>query len=211
MKRIIVISVFWASLYFVPKPAYAQSFEIEQLILDWQKLSELKNILKDLYTGYEILNKGYETIRNIAEGNFNLHKAFLDGLLAVNPSVSRYKRIFDIIDDQSKVLSEYKASYNRFKRDKNFTSDEIVYMWNVYSNLINESLENVENLLNVTTASKLRMSDDERLHAIDEIYQGSRDQLTFLRHFNSSTTLLAIHRAADMNDVLTLRQLYGVQ
>jgi hypothetical protein len=189
----------------------AQTFEVEQLILDYQKLTELKNILSEMKTGYQILSTGYETIRSISEGNFNLHNAFLSALLAINPAVKNYKRVADIISYQSSIVSEYKSAFNRFKQDKHFTPDEIGYLGTVYGNLFNQSLNDIINLTNVLTANKMRMSDDERLHAIDGIYSTSKEQLMFLRHFNNSTTLLAIDRATEANDAESAMKLYGLE
>jgi hypothetical protein len=189
----------------------AQTFEVEQLILDWQKLSELKNILTEMKTGYQILSTGYETIRSISEGNFNLHNAFLSALLAINPAVKNYKRVADIVSYQSSIVSEYKSAFSRFKQDKHFTPDEISYLGTVYGNLFNQSLNDIINLTNVLTANKMRMSDDERLHTIDGIYDESKNQLMFLRSFNNSTTLLAIDRATEQNDAASALQLYGLE
>jgi hypothetical protein len=189
----------------------AQTFEIEQLILDWQKLTELKNILSEMKTGYQILSTGYETIRSISEGNFNLHNAFLSALLAINPAVKNYKRVQDIINYQSNIVSEYKSAFSRFKQDKHFTPDEISYLGTVYGNLFKQSLNDILNLTNILTANKMRMSDDERLHAIDGIYSTSKEQLMFLRSFNNSTTLLAIDRATEENDATSAMKLYGLE
>jgi hypothetical protein len=196
---------------FAPARANAQVYELERLILDIEKLVQLKDILSDLYKGYEILSTGYNTIKNISEGNFNLHKAFLDGLLAVSPAVQKYERVVDIIDDQGRIVSEYKSAYNLFKQDRHFSPDELVYMAAVYNNLIDGSEKNLDNLLNVMTAGKLRMSDAERLHAIDGIYSDTHDQLVFLRQFNSKTGSLAMERATDQNDLESVKSLYGLE
>jgi DNA repair ATPase RecN len=193
-----------------PLKSKAQSFEITQLILDIEKLSYLKNILNDLYKSYQVLSDGYETIKNLSEGNFNLHKAFLDGLLAVSPVVKNYKRAADIVDYQVTIISEYKAAYSRFSHDKNFNPDEITYLGTVYNNLINQTAKNITNLINVITADKLRMSDDQRLHAIDGIYDNTKEELLFLRGFNSSTSVLAAQRSVERTDAETLQQLYGL-
>jgi hypothetical protein len=210
-QKIILFVILAGSFAIIPKKTNAQAYEIEQLILDWEKLAQLKNILKDLYKGYEILSQGYNTIKDISEGNFNLHKVFLDGLLLVSPAVKNYNHVAGIIDYQSRLVSEYKAAFSHFSRDKHFTPDEIVYLGQVYGNLFNESLKDIDNLINVITASKLRMSDDERLQAIDEIYVDSKDKLMFLRQFNSSTAVLAVQREADLNDVGTLKKMHGLQ
>src|ERR1700676_3213647 len=144
MKKILVCLALFLGLEFMPVKSEAQAYELARLILDIEKLLQLKNILSDLYKGYEILSTGYNTIKNISEGNFNLHKAFLDGLLAVSPTVQKYERVVDIIEDQGRIVSEYKSAYNLFKQDKHFTPDELVYISTVYNNLIRKSEKNLE-------------------------------------------------------------------
>ncbi|MBC7384425.1 MAG: TerB family tellurite resistance protein, partial [Bacteroidia bacterium] len=61
----------------------AQSEEVQQLLLNVIKLEQLKKILNNMYDGYKVLTKGYNTIKTISEGNFSIHKVFLDGLLQV--------------------------------------------------------------------------------------------------------------------------------
>src|SRR5579862_4090127 len=148
MKKIWICLVLLLGSAFIPVKSKAQAYELERLILDIEKLLQLKNILSDLYKGYEILTTGYNAIKSISEGNFNLHKAFLDGLLAVSPAVQKYERVVDIIKDQGKIVSEYKTAYNFFKQNPHFTPDELVYMSNVYDHLISNSEKNLTNLLN---------------------------------------------------------------
>jgi hypothetical protein len=89
-----------------------------------------------------------------------LHKAFLDGLLAISPAVAKYKKIVTITDNQLQLIKEYKNAFKIFQNDGNFNPDEIEYIGKVYGNLVDESAKNLESLLNVITANKLRMSDD---------------------------------------------------
>jgi DNA repair ATPase RecN len=119
---------------------YAQSQEVQQLLLDVQKLAQLKNILADLKKGYQILEGGYTTIKKISEGNFNLHETFLNSLLQVSPTVKNYKRIADIISTQLKIVKEYKTSFRQFQSIKLFNDGELDYISIVYTNLINQSV-----------------------------------------------------------------------
>lgn len=189
---------------------FGQVREAQQLLLNWEKLQQLEEILNNMYKGYQILDKGYTTIRNIAEGNYSIHQLFLDGLMAVNPAVRNYKRVPFIIEYQQLLLKEYKRAYNRFRRDPNFSPEEIGYLATVYSFLFDASLKNIDELLMIITASQLRMSDDERLQAIDRIFFDMEDKLIFLRTFNSNTQLLAIQRAKSQNDIKTIQQLYNI-
>ena len=187
-----------------------QSAEATQLLLNVEKLAQFKQILKDMKKGYQILDGGYNTIKDISEGNFSIHKAFLDGLMQVSPTVKNYKKVIDIVDFQVILIKEYKNAFTRFKRENYFTSEELAYLGRVYDNLFRQSLRNMDELTNVMTANKLRMSDDERLNAIDKIYEDMQDKLQFLRHFNNNTTVLALQRAKENKDIKATRQLYDI-
>ena len=192
------------------KHANAQAQEMQQLILDIEKLTQLKGILSDMKTGYQIYQQGYGSISQLSKGNFDLHSVYLNGLLSINPTVKNYGRVADIITQQASLLSEYKSAYKQFKQSGLFSASELTYMSNVYGLLVNQSLQNLDELTNVLTAGKLRMSDDERMRAIDRIYASSSDKLQFLRHFNRQGVLLNIQRSKAAGDNRTLKQLYGI-
>jgi len=208
MKR--MIFVFLLLLSGARLKVSAQEAEIEQLLLNVEKLAQLKQILTDLKKGYEIVSTGYNTIKNISEGNFDLHKTFLDGLMEVSPAIRNYKRVADIINYQILIVKEYKNAYRRFKQDDNFTPGEIKYLGSVYTNLFKQSLKSLDALTTILTDGDLRMSDDERLKAIDDVFISMQDKLLFLRHFNNNTTILAIQRAREKKDVSTAQKIYGL-
>ncbi|WP_268223491.1 tellurite resistance TerB family protein [Sinomicrobium oceani] len=190
--------------------ATAQSNEVTQLLLNVEKLTQFKQILSDMKKGYQVLSKGYNTIRDLSQGNFTLHQVFLDELMRVSPTVRNYKRVADIIRYQGLLVKEYKAAFSRFQKDGNFNPEELAYLKKVYDRLFKESLQNLDDLATVLTANKLRMSDDERLQAIDGIFADMEDKLEFLRYFNNKTTVLAIQKAREQKDVRTLEFIYGL-
>ena len=77
--------ILWVILYSYSGQVVAQSTEIQQLLLNVEKLAQLKKILGNMKKGYEIISTGYNTIKDISKGNFNLHEAFLDALMQVSP------------------------------------------------------------------------------------------------------------------------------
>ena len=190
--------------------AFAQSSDLTQLILDIEKLTQLKGILTDMKTGYDIVNGGYSTVKSIQNGNFNLHSTFLNGLNVVSPAVANYGRVADIILQQANLVREYKRYQQAFSTSGTFNANELGYMANVYSTLMQQSLQNLSRLTDILMAGKLRMSDDERLRAIDKIYSESSDQYDFLRHFNRQGVILSLQRSKDLNDTQTLKKLYGL-
>lgn len=211
MKKILILFVLVLFGTFKPQPVKAQAQEIAQLILNIEKLSQFKQILEDLKKGYDILHKGYNTIKNISEGNFKLHKGFLDALMKVSPTVRNYHKVAGIIDMQIALITEYKAALSRFKNEGNFSTAEIGHMEKVYSNLVSLSLRSLDELSTVITAEKLRMSDNERLSAIDEIFDQMQDKLVFLRHYNDDASVLSTQRAKEKHDATLLKALEGIE
>nr|WP_243860525.1 TerB family tellurite resistance protein [Flavobacterium sp. JXAS1] len=178
-----------------------QSAEIQQLILNIEKLSQFKKILSDMKKGYELLSGGYKTVKDMTEGNFSLHKTFLNALMQVSPAVKNYKRVAEIVEYQISIVKESRNGMNLFIKSGNFSGQEINYFEKVYGNLLNQSLRNLDELTMVITADKLRMSDDERLKAVDDIYEQMQDKLLFLRNFNTTSNVLALQRSKEKNDV----------
>ena len=191
---------FVGSLFTVGK-VQAQDQEIQQLLLDVEKLSQFKRILSDMKTGYHVVMKGYTAVRDISKGNFNLHKAFLDGLLAVSPTVRKYKKISATIQLQLRIVHEFQSYSHRFSAAGTFSPDEILYMGRIYNNLLDQSLENISDLTTVVTAGRVRMTDAERLAQIDRIYQDTLDKLLFLRSFNNQNAILMLQRIKGREEI----------
>jgi hypothetical protein len=190
--------------------AYAQTSDLTQLILDIEKLTQLKGILTDMKTGYDVINGSYSEVKAIQSGNFSLHATFLNGLNAISPAVANYGRVADIILQQANLVTEYKRYQQEFKDSGTFNASELGYMANVYATLLQLSLQNLGRLTDILMAGKFRMSDAERLKAIDSIYADSSDQYAFLRTFDRQGVTLSLQRSKDLNDTQTLKQLYGL-
>jgi DNA repair ATPase RecN len=207
MKKLMVVLALTASVVSVN----AQSDEAQQLILNLEKLAQFKKILKNMKDAYKIIFKGYNAVKDLSQGNFSLHKTFLDALEQVSPGVRKYKRISDIVNYQLRIVKEYKAAYAHFREEKSFTVQELDYLGKVYSNLFNETLKSLEELAIVITTGKLRMSDDERLQAIDRIYTTVVDQYSFLNEFNNNTALLALQRKSEQTEIKMSRIINGIR
>lgn len=209
MKKVLIAALVLFTM--LPVKVEAQSAEIQQLILNIEKLSQFKKILSDMKKGYELLSGGYKMVKDMSEGNFNLHKTFLDALMQVSPAVKNYKRVADIVNYQILLVKESRTGLSRFLKSGNFSQQEISYFEKVYANLLNQSLRNLDELTMTITADKLRMSDDERLEAVDKIFLEMQDKLLFLREFNASSNVLALQRAKELGDVNTSESFYDLK
>lgn len=188
----------------------AQSTEAQQLLINVEKLSQLKNILSDMKKGYTIIANGYNAVKNISQGNFSLHETFLDGLMLVSPEVRKYARVADIVTAQKDIVSEYKRSLKNFQASGQMNAQELDYVARVYSGLFSQSMDNLDELTLILTAGSLRMSDEERLSSIDRIFQDTTDKLTFLRSFNQQTGALLLERKGALTDMQGARELFKI-
>lgn len=207
MKKLITLTL---CLALMASRASAQSHEAQQLLLNVEKLSQFRQLLKDMKKGYEILTYGYNTVKDISQGNFSLHKTFLDGLLQVSPTVRNYRKVVGIVNYQITLVDEYRTAFGRFRNEGNFTPQEIQYLSSVYGRLLDNSLRNLDELATIITAGKARMSDDERLKEIDRIFAEMEDKILFLRNFNNNTSVLALQRAKERKDAQTVGKLHGI-
>lgn len=210
MKKIWILAVVLLAVTGAENKASAQAQEIAQLALNIQKFNQLKSILQDLKKGYEIVFKGYTTIKNLVEGNFKLHDAFLAELLQVSPTVRNYYKVAEITGMQIRMVKEYKAAFQRFRAGNKFSSGELDYIARVYAKLLGQSLRNLDELLIAITDKKLRASDDERLKAIDQLHARMEEKLVFLRAFNSNVSVLAGQRAKAAHEANTLIHIQGL-
>jgi hypothetical protein len=184
--------------------------DTEQLLLDVQKLAQLKQILSEMYQAYTITHQGYESIKSLSQGTFSLHKAFLDGLLLVNPGVASYWKVADIVNKEIALVKEAQSANSYLKSTGQFNSTELGTFLTRYNNLIQGSLNDVTELIMVITAGTLRMSDAERLAAIDRIDGNITRSLGETYAFDNDAALQAMQRLRQQQDIGTVQGLYGV-
>lgn len=208
MRFLILVSLLLSAVTIHSK---AQTQEVKQLMLNVEKLSQLKNILADMKKGYQVVSTGYNAIKDVSQGNFKLHQVFLDGMMIVSPEVKKYQRVADILICQKDIIREYKSAFTRFKSSDNFNDQEIGYLSQVYKQLLSQCVDNVSDLMTVITSNKLRMTDDERLQAIDRIYLDTQDKIEFLKDFNNEASVLNIQRTKEKADVKTTQNLFLIK
>jgi hypothetical protein len=208
--KIMILICLAVSGIFRPLSCKAQGQELQQLILDIEKLTQMKGILTDMKTGYQIYQQGYGSISSLSKGNFDLHNIYLTGLLSISPAVKNYGRIAEILLMQASLIQQYKTQTSLFHESGSFSVAELSYMSDVYTRLVSQTLDDIEELTNIITAGKLRMSDAERIKGIDRIYSGSSDRLEFMQSFGNQGIALSLQRSKDAADTQSLKQLYGV-
>lgn len=182
----------------------------EEIALDAQKLASLKSTLKEMVQGYGQLKTGYTRIRDIARDNFNLHQSFLDAMWILSPAVRGDPRLTTIANTAARITAAYRYGMGRTGGTPLFTVSELQYITGTLSALLNRCNQELEELAMVTTDNALRMSDDQRLEALDRIDKQLRSELGFVQVFNNTLAIEAARRQKEAGDLHTLKLLYGI-
>lgn len=176
-----------------------------------QQIAALQVYLGYAKKGYNIVNSGVNTIRNIKNGDFNLHKDFFNRLKNVNPSIRRYAKVADIIAYQVKIIKQTRVALQQIRETKQFTEAELDYCKLVFDTLLDECVKKVEELILVTTPGELEMKDDERLKRIDGLYADVQDKYSFACSFSEDMGLLAIQRLGEHLEINRSKIVNGIK
>lgn len=202
MKKILIV------LLFVCVQAQGQKPKHKRLV---EQIAALQVYIGYAQQGYSIANKGLTTVRNIKNGDFNLHRGYISSFKKVNPKIKGYAKVADIIALQLRIISAIKECLKGVKEAKQFSISEIDHCAIVFQNVLNASLENVEQLLEIISDGELQMKDDERLKRIDALYTDMQDKYAFSSSFSEEMAILTVQRMHQRADIELSKRLNGLQ
>lgn len=139
-----------------------------------------------------------------------LYAKYFDELSKVKNAIGTYQAVKDIISKQVQIVKEYSTALNLSKQDKNFTQQEIDYMQQVYSGILDESLKSIEQVQMVITAFSTQMTDAKRLVIVHTASDNIEQNLTDLRQFNQQNIRVSLQRSKERNDIDVVKKLYGI-
>lgn len=152
-----------------------------------------------------------DEIADWTERQRQLYKEYYDELWRVRNTIAMYKRIQKIVERQVRIVDEYKFVWQTLRNDDHFTRSEIDYMYRVYTGMLNESVQNIDQLLLVINSFKMQMSDAKRLELIDAAAEHVEQNYADLKQFSNQNIQLSLNRAKDEHELESVRKLYGVE
>ena len=139
-----------------------------------------------------------------------LYDDYFQELWKVKAAISYYQRVKNIIESQVAMVNEYKAAWALFRQDKNFTADELDYMYRVYTGMMEESLKNIKQLFLVVNAFATQMSDAKRLEIINTAADNMEQGFMDLKEFNNQNRIISLQRASEKGEIEYVKRLYGL-
>lgn len=225
MKKYMVILPMSAMTLFValPKGASAQIAVLEVIKAGVKKVikavdlkvQRLQNETIWLQNAQKVLENQLSKLKlteiaDWTEKQKDLYSQYYTELWKIKSAIAYYKRIKDLTQKQLAIVDEYKWAWNLFRQDKHFSAEELDQIQKVYSGILEESVKNLDQILLVTGSFKTQMSDAKRL----EIINAAADQMDInyndLKQFNTQNGKLSIQRAKSLEEVVKLKEIYGI-
>jgi hypothetical protein len=149
-------------------------------------------------------------IKDWVERQRKLYADYFDELWRVKTALAIYNRVRGIVQRQVQIVGEYKAAWDLFRRDKQFTPEEIEAMLQVYTGILRQSARNIDGLFLVINSFATQMSDAGRLDIINRVADAVEANLMDLKRYNEQNKLIAVQRATAKGEIDYLRKLYGL-
>lgn len=185
----------------------AQAKQRKVLLL---QIAALQTYIGYAKKGYTVVKNGLNFIGDVKKGEVNLHSDYFISLRKVNPRVKNYLKVAEIISLQIKIMKTYKRTFDQVCQGDLFHGDELDYIKRTFDHLIDNCSETLDQLLIVTTDTKLEMKDDQRIERIDDLYKTMMEDYSFCKNFSEEIKLIDLSKAKEKNDVKQSETLLGL-
>ena len=139
-----------------------------------------------------------------------LYSSYYTELGNIKATISKYQRIKDITLKQAALVSEYKQAWSLFKQDNHFNPQELSYMQQVYTGILDASVKNLDEIMLVVSPAKTQMTDEQRLELINKASDHLDENYNDLHQFNNQGIQLSLQRSKDLSDTQSIKKLYGI-
>jgi hypothetical protein len=173
------------------------------------KTIDLQNVQKQIENTLSKLK--LQEIADWTEKQKELYRQYFDELWRVKSFITYYKRITEIIQKEKDLINEYKRAYALIKSDNHFSEDEIEYIRSVYAGIIDKSTESLDQILMLLESFTVQMSDGQRLELLNKSADEIEAYTSDLRRFTDRNARLSLQRAKSLEDINTIKQLYGIE
>ncbi|GAB3659871.1 hypothetical protein GCM10028791_33490 [Echinicola sediminis] len=148
-----------------------------------------------------------EEIAEWGERQKQLYGEYYEGLWKVKSVLTQYQKVRDIAHIQGRLVSEYQRAWSIIVTSGNFSPRELRWMEQVYLGILDHSVRNLEQVMEVINAFNLQMSDGERLEIIDRVEKKVKRNLHDLMRFNERNLLINKQRSYAKGEVNTLKDI----
>lgn len=212
LSRKLLVLVLVVSLVLTGRGASAQTWDE----IFKQKKTQKKYLLQQIAAlqvyigyarkGYDIVGNRIHAVKDINNGEFNLHRNFFAALGSVNPSIKGSAVVMEVLNGGLALISILKSwdSSGLNPGDRAFVSL-------VKANLLAECAVELEDFLLIITSGKLEMKDHERLARLELLRASMEDKRGFALSFSVDLDQLIRQRDGEQQAINQIRRWYETQ
>ena len=175
-----------------------------------QQIAALGTFITVAEKGYSIVESGLSTIKGIKVGEFNLHSNFYASLESINPAIGNMGEIAEIVSLQLATAERINATLSRYEQNGVIGKDEVTALSKEFQGIVNAGIADVNTLIQIITAGKLQMTDDQRVGYIRELDASARARYELAAGMTDQGDLLSLQRQAELVQAGTVMGLYGL-
>ncbi|WP_400194228.1 hypothetical protein [Hymenobacter sp. B81] len=175
----------------------------------------LQNTMKGLSSAANVLVrtgvKEQELTKVFSEKNLQLAKTWYDGLLQVSNAVRTYRRVQSVFEKQGRIIQTYSTAIETLRQSRYVQPQQLATMTTVYTRMLTDSNNTLEDLRTIVSPAMLKMTDAERMRFIDKLDGKMSDQLGLITYYtqrNLAQMHMAEQKARDaeaLNALMTAR------
>ncbi|TXK31130.1 conjugal transfer protein TraI [Pontibacter qinzhouensis] len=189
----------------VKKVIVAIDLQVQRLQNETIWLQNAQKVLENKLSELRLTEMAQWTDRQRA-----LYADYYQELRKVKAAIAYSRRVRNIIQAQAALVAEYRRASRLFRQDRNFSPPELDYLQKVYSDILEESTKNLDQVLLLVSSFSTQMSDAARLELIGQAAGRLEQNYSDLREFNAQAVQLSLQRAKSRNNLQTVRSLYGL-
>ncbi|CAM4208794.1 hypothetical protein SAMN06265348_10658 [Pedobacter westerhofensis] len=171
-----------------------------------QQIAALQVYIGYARKGYDIVGKGIHAVKDINNGEFNLHRNFFAALGAVNPSVKGSAVVTQVLNGGFEVISILKSWDS-----SGLNADNRAFVSVVKANLLAECAVELEDFLLIITSGKLDMKDNERLARLELLRTSMENKRGFALAFSGDLDQLTRQREGEQQTINQIRRWHEIQ
>lgn len=140
----------------------------------------------------------------------DLYREYYEELMKVKSIITYYQRIRDISQKQVRMVKEYEKAWKLIQKDVHFNAAELGYMHNVYSGMLQDSADNIDQIVIILNSFATQMSDAKRLEIINAAADRIDANYSDLTLFTRQNIALSLQRAKTQQEVHAMKLFYDL-
>jgi hypothetical protein len=213
MKNTFIISVFVTLVVQSNGQTFSEWFRQKKTQKKYliEQMAALQVYTEFLENGYSIVKEGLSKIKDIKQGDYDLHSSYFSSLKDINPIIKSYKKSIYIVELKLEIQGISKKVSRQLKSTKVFNSDQREYIKSVFEKLLGGCETDVQLLLQLLTPNLLSLQDDERLNRIDQLYDETRNKYFFARTFENYIKQLQLGSMVNEREFETMLGVFDIK